>query len=155
VRTTVNTWTANKVVFLTSSKVGRLVWGQLAEATRPAKNVDYTTVDSFILVKLWRDNEPFAENTSVQALCLPVIDNASSIYVLDAEEAVSDAQTEGNSTFLYKTVSYTKASVAAALKLAYPATKLTVASTDAKLQAAINELSDEQIVTFEANIVAG
>ena len=101
VRTTVSTWTPNKVIFLTSTKVGRLVWGQLAEATRPAKNVDYTTVDQFILVKLWRDNEPFAENTSVQALALPVIDNASSIYSLDAQEAAIDVQTEGNANIAY------------------------------------------------------
>jgi hypothetical protein len=105
-------------------------------------------------LKKWSSEEPFAEYTSSQALAIPVIDAVDSIYSLDSEEAAIDAQTEGNSTFLYKTVSYTKASVADALKLAYPATKLTVASTDAKLLDAINKLSEEQILIFEANIVA-
>jgi hypothetical protein len=152
VRTSVATWTPNKVIFLKSSKVGRLVWGKLAEATRPAKNVDYTFIDQYIMTKLWRDNEPFAENISVQGLALPVIDNVTSIYVLDAEEATTDPQVEGDTNFTYKTVVKTKAAVIAALKLAEPKTKLTAASTDAKIQDAINALSDEQVLIFEANI---
>jgi hypothetical protein len=42
--------------------------------------------------------------------------------------------------------------VVAALILAEPKTKLTVASTDAKIQNTINALSDEQVLIFEANI---
>jgi hypothetical protein len=154
VRTVKTPWAANKVIFLETQKVGRLMYGILAEETRQSKAATYTKAGSFILLKKWSSEEPFAEYTSSQALAIPVIDAVDSIYSLDSEEAAIDAQTEGNSTFLYKTVSYTKASVADALKLAYPATKLTVASTDAKLLDAINKLSEEQILIFEANIVA-
>lgn len=154
VRTVKTPWAANKVIFLETQKVGRLMYGMLAEESRQSKAATYTKAGSFILIKKWSSEEPFAEYTSSQALAIPVIDAVDSIYSLDSEEATLDAQTEGNSTFLYKTVSYTKASVADALKLAYPATKLTVASTDAKLLDAINKLSEEEVLVFEANIVA-
>lgn len=146
IRTTVPTWTENKVVFLISPKVGRLVWGQLAEATRPAKNVDYTTVDGFILVKLWRDNEPFAENTSVQALCLPVIDNAGSIYVLDAQESEAlTGQTEDDATItIYDDSTVTVANLVNALNNADVKSKpaATTEMTDVQLISLVNKLSD-------------
>lgn len=153
VRTVQTPWAENKVVFLETQKVGRLVYGILAEETRQSKSATYAKAGKYILLKKWSEEEPFSEHTSSQALALPVIDAVDSIYLLDSEEAAADVQTEGNATFLYLTVLYTKQSVADALKLAYPATKLTVASTDAKLQEAINKLSEEQILIFEANIV--
>lgn len=153
-RTVQTPWAENKVVFLETQKVGRLVYGILAEETRQSKAATYAKAGKYILLKKWSEEEPFSEHTSSQALALPVIDAVDSIYLLDSEEAATDVQTEGDANFLYETVSYTKASVASALKLAYPATKLTVASTDAKLLEAINKLSEEQILVFEANLVA-
>lgn len=152
VRTTVPTWTPNKVVFLTSTKVGRLVWSKLAEATRPSKKVEYTFVDQYIMTKLWRDEEPFAENISVQGLALPIIDNTGSIYVLDAEEAVTDAQTEGDANFSYKGTNYTKVSVVASYKLIKPNSTITVSTTDANIMSGVNKLSEEDILKFEGNI---
>lgn len=151
-RTVQTPWAENKVIFLETQKVGRLVYGILAEETRQSKSATYAKAGKYILLKKWSEEEPFSEHTSSQALAIPVIDAVDSIYLLDSEEAAVDAQTEGDANFLYLTVSYTKASVAAALKLAYPATKLTVASTDAKLLEAINKLSEEQILVFEANL---
>lgn len=153
-RTVQTPWAENKVVFLETQKVGRLVYGILAEETRQSKAATYAKAGKYILLKKWSEEEPFSEHTSSQALAIPVIDAVDSIYLLDSEEAATDVQTEGDANFLYETVSYTKASVASALKLAYPATKLTVASTDAKLLEAINKLSEEQILIFEANLVA-
>ena len=153
VRTVKTPWAANKVIFLETQKVGRLMYGILAEETRQSKAATYTKAGSFILLKKWSSEEPFAEFTSSQALAIPVIDAVDSIFSLDSEEAAVDVQTEDNATFLYLTVLYTKQSVADALKLAYPATKLTVASTDAQLLTAINKLSEEQILIFEANII--
>lgn len=152
-RTVQTPWAKNKVIFLETQKVGRLIYGILAEETRQSKSATYAKAGSYILLKKWSEEEPFSEHTSSQALALPVIDAVDSIYLLDSEEAAVDVQTEGNATFLYLTVLYTKQSVADALKLAYPATKLTVASTDAKLLEAINKLSEEQILVFEANII--
>lgn len=150
----VKCWADNQVVFTTNNKVGDLVWGTLVEDLNRSKDVDYAKVDGFILLKKWHEPEPFAEFTSSQALVLPVINNVSSIYIIDCGDSVADVQTEGDANFAYKGTNYTKVSVAAALKLAYPQTKLTVTSADSKLLKAINELSDEQIVIFEANIVA-
>ena len=152
VRTIQTPWAANKIVFLESTKVGKLVYGILAEETRQNKAVMYEKADNFILLKKWHSPEPFAEFTSSQALALPVINNVSSIYLLDAEEATLDVEVEGDANFTYKTVVKTKVAVIAALKLAEPKTKLTVASTDAKIQDAINALSNEQVLVFEANI---
>lgn len=154
VRTVKTPWAENKVVFLETQKVGRLIYGILAEETRQSKSATYAKAGKYILLKKWSEEEPFSEHTSSQALALPVIDAVDSIYLLDSEEAAVDVQTEGDANFLYETVSYTKASVASALKLAHPATKLTVDSTDAKLLEAINKLSEEQILIFEANLVA-
>jgi hypothetical protein len=151
-RTTQTPWGASKVVFLQNLKVGKLVYGILAEETRPNKAVLYEKADDFILLKKWHSPEPFAEFTSSQALVLPVINNVDSIYILNAEEATTDPQVEGDANFTYKTVVKTKAAVIAALKLAEPKTKLTAASTDAKIQEAINALSDEQVLIFEATI---
>jgi len=98
-RTTQTPWGASKVVFLQSLKVGKLVYGILAEETRPNKAVLYEKVDDFILLKKWHSPEPFAEFTSSQALVLPVINNVSSIYVLDPQEAATDEQVEGDAGF--------------------------------------------------------
>lgn len=153
-RTVQTPWEPNRVIFLNSLKVGKTQYGILAEETRKSPKVLYEKSGSFILLKKWSSEEPFSEFTSSQALVIPVIDNVSSIYSLDSEEAATDAQVEGNSVFTYLADDYTKASVAAALKLANPKTQLTVNSTDANLLMAINKLSDEQIAIFEASIVA-
>lgn len=153
VKTIQTPWEANKVVLLPSMKVGKVIYGILAEDTRRKPSITYTKVDNFILLKKWSTDEPFSEYTSSQALVVPVINNVGDIYVINSEEAVTDAQTENNSTFDYKGVDYTKASAVAALKLAKPTSKLTTSSTDAAILKAVNELSDEQIAIFEENIV--
>ena len=151
---TVNTpWATDNVIFLTSNKVGKLAYGILAEETRKSPKVMYEKSGSFILLKKWSEEEPFAEFTSSQCLALPVINNVSSIYLLNCEEAATDAQTEGNSTFEYKGDVYTKASVIAAINLALGSTKAKSTNADSTLLKYVNELSDEQILVFEANIV--
>ena len=153
----VKPWADNSVVFLTDLNVGSLTYGRLAEETFPDKAVDYQKVDDFILVSKYHKNDPIKEFTSSQAIVLPVINNIDNIYILDCEEATAslDVQTEGNATYLYKTVSYTKVSVIAAINLAYGATKAKSTNTDATLAKYIDEMNEEQVLVFEANIVAG
>ncbi|RUT68685.1 hypothetical protein D0817_20205 [Flavobacterium cupreum] len=152
---TVNTpWAVNNIIFLTSPKVGKLAYGILAEETRKSPKVMYEKSGSFILLKKWSTEEPFAEFTSSQALVLPVINNVSSIYLLNSEEAVADSQTEGDANFNYKTINYTKTSVISAINLATGKATAKANNTDVTLQKYINELSDEQVLVFEANIVA-
>lgn len=154
VRTVHTPWATDNVIFLTSPKVGKLAYGILAEETRKSPKVMYEKSGSFILLKKWSTEEPFAEFTSSQCLALPVINNVSSIYLLNCEEAVTDTQTEGDANFAYKGTNYTKASVVNAINAAIGATKAKTTNSDTTLQKYVNELSEEQILVFEATIVA-
>lgn len=150
----VKPWADNAVVFLTDLNVGTLTYGRLAEETFPSKSVDYQKLDDFILVSKYHTNDPIKEFTSSQAVVLPVINNIDNIYILDCEEATAqvDVQTEGDANYLYKTVSKPKASVIAAINIAYEATKAKANNTDATLAKFIDEMSEEQLLIFEANI---
>lgn len=153
-RTVQTPWAENKVVFLETQKVGRLVYGILAEETRQSKAATYAKAGKYILLKKWSEEEPFSEHTSSQALAIPVIDAVDSIYLLDSEEATAgkDVQTEGDANYLYKAVSKTRASVIAAINLAYEANKAKSTNLDATLAKYIDEMSEEQVLIFEANI---
>ncbi len=153
-RTVHSPWAVDNVLFLTSTKVGKLAYGILAEETRKSPKVMYEKSGSFILLKKWSTEEPFAEFTSSQALALPVINNVSSIYLLNCEEADTSTQTEGDANFAYKAVNYTKTSVISAINLAKGKTVAKASNTDAVLLKYVNELSEEEILVFEANIVA-
>lgn len=145
-------WESGILTFLPSENVGRLIYGTLAEETRKNPAIMYEKAD-YILVKKWSENKPFSEWTSSEALCLPVIDNGGQISLLDSNLSnLDDAQTEGDAVFSYNDASYTKASVVAAIKIVNPQSKVTVATTDAKLAEAINKFNEEQIAVFEANI---
>jgi len=67
--------------------VGRLVYGTLAEETRPVQDVTYAKAGTHILVAEFGETNPLREYTTAQSLCLPVIDNPQSIYVLEADKA--------------------------------------------------------------------
>jgi len=120
-------WAANIVCFLTDLNVGTLTYGALAEESFPVKQVNYQKVDDLILLSKYGTNDPVREFTSSQALALPVLDNVDSIYLMDITESVQDTQT---------------------------GQPLTTASTDASILKAINKLSDEQILIFEAQLIA-
>jgi hypothetical protein len=154
VRTVHTPWATDNLIFLTSPKVGKLAYGILAEETRKSNKVMYEKSGSFILLKKWSTEEPFAEFTSSQALALPVINNVSSIYLLNCEENVTDSQTEGDANFDYNGDSYTRTSVIAAINLALGRTLAKTSNTDATLLKYVNELSAEQVLVFEANITA-
>ena len=69
--------------------VGRLVYGTLVEETKPVAGVTYQKSGSHILVSKFSKNEPFAEFTTAQAICLPVIDGVEGIYVLHTDSTGS------------------------------------------------------------------
>jgi len=152
VKTVYNPWESRSVVFTTGVNVGSFVWSDLPEATRAALQVTYATVDNWILISKYSETNPFKEYTTASGFGIPVIENVNSIFKLNTEEATLDTQTEGDSTFTYKTLVYTKASVVAAIKLAKPSSTVTISTTDAKLLNTINGLSNAEITTFEANI---
>ncbi len=85
--TAVKPWAEANIVAVPDTVVGRLVYGTLAEETNPIECVNYEKSGSYILISKYSTNEPaLQETTAGQALCLPVIDNADSIYVLHADE---------------------------------------------------------------------
>jgi hypothetical protein len=63
-------WAENKVVFLETQKVGRLVYGILWETVNAAT---YAKAGKYILIEKWSEEEPFSEHTSSQALAIPVM----------------------------------------------------------------------------------
>lgn len=156
----VEPWEKGMVTFTTTTDLGTLTYGELAEVDHPVAGVEYSVVDDFILVSMFRTNNPLKENTSVQALAIPVIDNVDSIYLLDTNEATAseDTQTEGDANYLYKTVLYTKASVVAGINAARVIDEqvpmASISQLDATLAKKINSLSEEGVALFEAELVA-
>lgn len=83
----VTPWKEANVVGVPEEKVGRLVYGTLAEETNPVNAVNYQKSGNHILVSKYSKTDPLEEFTAAQSLCLPVIDGADRIYVLTADAA--------------------------------------------------------------------
>ncbi len=81
----VRPWEEANIVAIPTEKVGRLVYGTLAEETNPVDGVSYEKSGSWLLISKYSNNDPLEEFTSGQALCIPVIDGADSIYLLNAD----------------------------------------------------------------------
>ena len=85
----VRPWAEANIIGTPSDKVGRLVYGTLAEEAHPVEGVKYEKAGSFILVSKYSETDPLREYTCVQALCLPVIDGADSFYMLQADQTAA------------------------------------------------------------------
>lgn len=93
-------WQQGMVVFTCNESLGDLVWTDCVEASRPVAGVAYTTVgngaatvlngqntagvDEYILTSQYRENDPFKEITSAQAMAVPIVNNVDQIYTLDS-----------------------------------------------------------------------
>jgi hypothetical protein len=150
VQETVRPFAENTLVFLTTEKVGSLVYGILAEEDTPVAGVEYQKVDSYILTSKYSKNEPLAEFTSAQAIALPVIENVDSIYILNTQEAIKIAagEVEGDAGITLYGVQYSKAAVIDTLKKA--GIKAAHNISDEKLIEKINSLSNKDEATFRA-----
>lgn len=147
VRTSKKVFADGILVFLTTEpteKVGRLVYGSLAEETNPVEGVKYEKVDEYILLSKYAKNDPLREYTSSQALSIPVIDNVESIYILNNQEAqeVAPTEVEGDANITVYDKKVVKAEVLNALKSL--GVKVSSNIGDATLIKKINELNDEQ-----------
>lgn len=87
----IRSWVEANIVAIPQENCGRLVYGTLAEETRPVNGVDYEKSGSYILVSKYSHNDPLEEFTSGQALCLPVLDGAVGYYILHANEVAEGA----------------------------------------------------------------
>lgn len=86
----VRPWVEANIVGVPGEVVGRLVYGTLAEETNPVAGVSYQKSGTHILVSKYSKTDPLEEFTAGQALCMPVIDDVASIYMLEADEAAAD-----------------------------------------------------------------
>lgn len=85
IKKTVKAWDEGKVILLTDTNVGNLVWAKVAEMKHQSKAVEYQVADEFILVSKYVTHKPFGEWTDVQARVVPVINNVDQIYQLDTK----------------------------------------------------------------------
>lgn len=72
-----------RVIGICNDIVGSLVYGRLAEQTNPVTGVEYTTVDTFKLISMYRLTNPLREVTSGQAIVAPILEDVDQIYILD------------------------------------------------------------------------
>ena len=78
-------WQEGIMTFTCDEKLGKLVWTNVVEATRPVAGVAYQTADTFILLSRYSTNDPLREFTSSQAMVVPVLDNVDRIYTMDGK----------------------------------------------------------------------
>lgn len=152
VRKAIKPFDEDMLVFLTTERVGRLVYGTLAEETFPVEGVKYEKVDGYILLSKYAENKPLREFTSAQALVIPVIDNVDSIYLLNTQEAqeVSSTEKENDESFTIYGQALVKADVITALKAIDVSCAINI--SDAKLIARINGLSEVQEEQLKAKL---
>lgn len=138
-------WDRNKVIFLCTTNVGQLVYGQLAEQTNPVAGVAYQIMDTYKLISEYSTNDPLIEFTSGQAFVLPVIGGANQIYSLDVSgstDAINktdeDKDTSDKTTTLFGSP-YTKADIVDAFDSV--GVSLSVKATDAEIVDALNRLN--------------
>lgn len=144
-RETVRPWEQGNVVGLTSAKVGRLVYGRLAEETNPVDGVSYEKSGSYVLVSKYSKNEPLREFTTAQAFVLPVIDGGENVYVLHA-----DASEVAELTATPKVVEFSKSAGEATVDIHYDGEgKLTASS--AQDWAIVKVVRDKVKVAVTAN----
>lgn len=92
--TTVKPYEEAVIVAVPSDNIGRLVYGTLAEETRPVNDVTYAKAGTHILIAEYSETNPLREVTTGQALCLPVIDNAGNTYILQANKTESSIRVD-------------------------------------------------------------
>lgn len=153
-RVVVEGWEANQVVFTPSRDLGKLYWSTTAEEFNLVEGVTYGKPNDYILISMSGKTDPVSHQTAGQAIVAPILQDVDSIFYLDTEEADKDVQAEGDANFNYQGTDYTRVSVIDALNLASKKSKATAENTDEELQDKVNALTDNQITTFEASIVA-
>ncbi|WP_262497637.1 major capsid protein [Pedobacter nyackensis] len=85
VKKTVKAWDEGKVIYLTDTNVGYLVWKKVVEDSHRSKSIEYRTGEFGTLVSKYVTHKPFGEWTDVQARQLPVITNVDQIFQTDSK----------------------------------------------------------------------
>lgn len=155
-RTPVKPYNADKLVFLSSTDVGSLVWGTLAEVTNPVAGVKYSQLDQYKLISEFSTTKPLIEHTTGEALVIPVIENVDMIYTIDKSNAyeVDETAEAADTDDKYITINgkkYNKSDVAAQLTAMGYKTGADV--KDDTMMKKVNALSDEEEEIFLAALI--
>lgn len=155
-RSTIRPWNCNKVIFLTSTEVGALVYGTLPEETHKVEGVEYAKPLEYALLSKYSKNDPLREYTAIQGIVAPIIENVDQIYSLDISEAqtvdtVNETKDAGDVKITIWGATYNKAEFIAALK---NISDDRIASNigDSKLIEKVNALSDENEAKLKAAV---
>lgn len=85
VKKTVKAWDEGKVILLTDTNVGQLVWKKVVEDSHRSNAVNYTAGENGALISKYVTHKPFGEFTDIQARQVPVINNVDEIFQLDTK----------------------------------------------------------------------
>ena len=148
-------WNPNRLVYLTTTMVGKLVWGILAEKTAPVAGVNYQTVDEYKLISKFRTTNPLTETTAGQMMALTVIEGVDQIYCQDITEGqeVNTTEEAKDTTDVKITVwgtTYKKPEFIAALKAYRPDIKSN--ASDATVIKAVNGLSSADEAALKQDV---
>ena len=155
-RTPVKPFNPNKLVFLTSTMVGSLVWGTLAEASHPVAGVQYATIDEYKLISEFSTTKPLIEHTTGEALVIPVIENVDNILTIDitdAEEIDPKAEEEDVDDSFVTIGGFTYSKLEAIAKLKALGQNVPAKASDNDVIKAFNGLSDEEETAFRKDVI--
>lgn len=155
-RKKIRPWNKNKIIFLTSTEVGALVYGTLPEETHKVDGVQYSKPLPYALLSKYSKNDPLREYTSIQGIVAPIIENVDEIYSLDISEAQTSDEVEEtkDATDVKITVwgqTYKKSEFITALK---EISNDRIASNigDSKLIEKVNALSEEDEEKLKSSV---
>lgn len=154
-RKAVKPWNENRIIFVSDSIVGTLIYGRLAEVTNPVENVIYQLVDNYKLIARFRETNPLRETTTGQAIVAPIIEGVDQIFILDISDgqSVDETAEAADTADEYITVwgnKYKKPEfIAEVNKLG---AKVKANATDATVIKAVNKLSDAEQEALKVNV---
>lgn len=153
--TPVRPWAEANIIGTPAEVVGRLVYGTLAEETNPAKQADYQKSGSYTLLSKFSKVDPLEEFTAAQALCMPVIDGADSIYMLTADEVSDGVLTVTNDDMTADNeISVAKTASSVTLGIDYKGDASLLEAESSEAWATVKKADGQVVVKVAANSAA-
>lgn len=85
----------NNIAFIPDGKLGTLEHAMSMEELHKVEGVNYAKYDSLALISKWRDNDPIAEWTGVEANAFPAL-NVDGIFILKTDTVQASFNTVGS-----------------------------------------------------------
>lgn len=152
-RTSEKPFNPNNVILASSTQLGALVYGRVAEQTNPAPQVAYSVVDTYKLISKYSLLDPYSEITAGQAYALPVIEDIEGLYMisLDKSVAVDETAETADTSDEYVTVDGVKYKKAEFIALLKGYVSIRTDASDTTVISKYNSLSDEAKADLIAN----